>query len=152
MEGSEISCVLLTLRVCHMIFSLYIHSQVSAFLNYYILSYFGLPCSPVSINAWQSLLCLVHRTNSVSVRHVNRGEDGLMKKCYHWETEFLIREYPVVRKCSPAAQINNFLCMFSLARLVRVSDQKYTAWESYRLNTCLLTKPCCFWIALQFCC
>lgn len=40
-----------------------------------------------------------------------------MEKCYHWETEFLIREYPVVRKRSTAAQINNFLCMFSLARL-----------------------------------
>lgn len=75
-----------------------------------------------------------------------------MEKCYHWETEFLIREYPVVRKRSTAAQINNFLCVFSLARLVRVSNQKYTAWESYRLNTCLLTKPCCFWIAVQFCC
>lgn len=46
-----------------------------------------------------------------------------MDKCYYWGTEFLIREYPVVRKCSAAAQINYFRSVFSLARLLCVSNQ-----------------------------
>lgn len=94
---------------------------------------------------WFTLQSLLYKSQETC----RGGEDGLMERCYYWGTMCLNREYPVVRKCGAAAQINDFLCVFALARLC-VCLTKYVTWESCSLNTCLQTKLCCFWIVCKF--
>lgn len=97
--------------VCHIAFTHH-STQIFASLNFYVTLTLGRSASA----AVQSCKTLVYDRARRDLLSLHCREDGLKGERRHWESHVLIREHPVVRKCSTATEINNFRSLFSLAK------------------------------------